>query len=199
MVEGKIYDCNTSMLVGLLRDFGFQAAVTRIVADDEQDLEAAIDEAHRAGCQAIISSGGVSMGDKDYVKPVLAKTGYNIKFGRVNLKPGKPMTFAFNADKRVQYYGLPGNPVSVFVTFHLFVLPGLRKMCSDDDGVSEAKLRLPIVTVELLNEKYQLDARPEYARATVVSKEGRLFVEITGNQVGLWLHSQWFKQALLDL
>lgn len=185
--DGKIFDSNTTMLLGLLKDFGYSDVYTRIIKDTKSDLEEAVDEALSHGCHAIISSGGVSMGDKDYVKPVLTKKGYTIKFGRVNMKPGKPMTFAFNSDKKVQYYGLPGNPVSAFVTFHLFVLPGLRQMSADNDlgQNGSAKIRLPMITVELLNDRYDLDSRPEYARATVVSKNGKLYAEITGNQVML--------------
>lgn len=196
-VEGKIFDSNTTMLAGLLKDFGFDATLTRIIKDSKEDLDLAITEAETLGCHAIISSGGVSMGDKDYIKPMLMERGFNIKFGRVNMKPGKPMTFAFNSEKRIQFYGLPGNPVSAFVTFHLFVLPGLRKMSADED--EEAKIRLPIITVELLNEKYVLDSRPEYARALIVSKEGKLYAEITGNQISSRLMSVMNADVLLHL
>lgn len=185
------------MLTNLLNDFGFEATLTRIIKDSKEDLELAISEAEKLGCHAIVSSGGVSMGDKDYVKPVLSEHGYTIKFGRVNMKPGKPMTFGFNSEKRIQFYGLPGNPVSAFVTFHLFVLPGLRKMSADDD--EEAKIRLPILTVELLNEKYDLDSRSEYARALVVSKDGKLYAEITGNQISSRLMSVKDADVLLHL
>ncbi|XP_063696022.1 molybdenum cofactor synthesis protein cinnamon [Culicoides brevitarsis] len=196
-VEGKIFDSNTTMITGLLKDFGFDATLTRILCDTKEDIELAINEAEKLGCHAIISSGGVSMGDKDYIKPMLLERGFNIKFGRVNMKPGKPMTFGFNSEKRIQFYGLPGNPVSAFVTFHLFVLPGLRKMSADED--EEAKVRLPIITVELLNEKYVLDSRPEYARALIVSKNGKLYAEITGNQISSRLMSVMNADVLLHL
>lgn len=185
------------MLTGLLKDFGYDATLTRIIKDSKDDLDHAINEAETLGCHAIISSGGVSMGDKDYIKPMLNERGFNIKFGRVNMKPGKPMTFAFNSEKRIQFYGLPGNPVSAFVTFHLFVLPGLRKMSADED--EEAKIRLPIITVELLNEKYVLDSRPEYARALIVSKDGKLYAEMTGNQISSRLMSVMNADVLLHL
>lgn len=141
------------------------------------------------------------MGDKDHVKPVLTEKGYTIKFGRVNMKPGKPMTFAFNSEKKVQYYGLPGNPVSAFVTFHLFVLPGLRQMSADDDmgQNGSAKVRLPMVTVKLLNDRYDLDSRPEYARASIVSKDGKLYAEITGSQMSSRLMSVKDADVLLHL
>lgn len=95
----------------------------------------------------IICSGSVSMGDKDFLKPVLQKLDYKLHFGRVNMKPGKPMTFASRTKPHDTYiFGLPGNPVSAFATFHLFVLPALRKRC----GYSEPKLSMPIIHAEVL-------------------------------------------------
>lgn len=93
----------------------------------------------------IICSGSVSMGDKDFLKPVLKTLNYELHFGRVNMKPGKPMTFASHGDNYV--FGLPGNPVSAFVTFHLFILPALRKRC----GYNKHKLNLPIIQAEVTN------------------------------------------------
>lgn len=113
-------------------------------------------------CDFIISSGGVSMGDKDYVKPALQELSYNIVFGRVEIKPGyvhfkfitvihklhqlnsifrKPMTFAVSKDKNKYFFGLPGNPVSAFVTFHLFVLAALKYVNNFTN------CSLPIITV----------------------------------------------------
>jgi gephyrin len=85
-VEGKIYDSNTTLLVALLEQFGFEAACTKIVKDSYDALRDAVSDAHNY--QFVISTGGVSMGDKDYVKQVLDDLKYDIKFGRVNLKPG---------------------------------------------------------------------------------------------------------------
>lgn len=87
------------------------------------------------------------MGDKDFLKNVVDKLDYKIHFGRVNMKPGKPMTFAsrLNANERNYVFGLPGNPVSAFATFHLFVLPALRKCC----GYSKHKQTLPIIQTEV--------------------------------------------------
>lgn len=120
----------------------------------------------------IICSGGVSMGDKDFLKDVLEKMEFTTHFGRVNMKPGcvthknkhskelllfntlvvvvvflpfsKPMTFATNNDGNC-VFGLPGNPVSAFVTFHLFVLPAIRKY----SGYSSDKISLPTLKVEV--------------------------------------------------
>lgn len=96
----------------------------------------------------IICSGSVSMGDKDFLKPVLESLNYETHFGRVNMKPGKPMTFANHGDNYV--FGLPGNPVSAFVTFHLFILPALRKRC----GYNKHKLSLPVIQAEVTIAEY---------------------------------------------
>lgn len=104
-------------------------------------------EKHSEQNSFIICSGSVSMGDKDFLKPVLQKLEFKIHFGRVNMKPGKPMTFASRtkSDEMNYVFGLPGNPVSAFATFHLFVLPALRKRC----GYSKHKLSMPTIQTEV--------------------------------------------------
>lgn len=89
------------------------------------------------------------MGDKDFVKPVLKDLKYDLKFGRVNIKPGKPFTFA-SKDKTL-FFGLPGNPVSAFVTFHLFALPALRKYLAtiNETPCAIAKCTLSRIAVEV--------------------------------------------------
>lgn len=104
------------------------------------------------------------------------------------------MTYASNS-KGNHVFGLPGNPVSAFVTFHLFVLPALRYL----QGQDERKLHLSVISVELLNDSVELDNRPEYARATVTSIRGKLFAEITGNQISSRLQSICGADVLLHL
>lgn len=104
------------------------------------------------------------------------------------------MTYASNS-KGKHVFGLPGNPVSAFATFHLFVLPALRYL----QGQDERKLHLAVITVELLNDSVELDSRPEYARATVTSIKGKLFAEITGNQISSRLQSICGADVLLHL
>lgn len=97
----------------------------------------------------IICTGGVSMGDKDFVKPVLKALNYELIFGRVNMKPGKPCAYA--TSKVTKFFGLPGNPVSAFVTFHLFALPALRQYLAtlNETAPNAAKASLPMITVEV--------------------------------------------------
>lgn len=201
-IEGKIYDSNTTMLVQLLRQFGFneeQCEMQQLVVKDEYESLRKEIKAFTGVAHAIISTGGVSMGDKDFVKPVLQDLGYDLKFGRVNVKPGKPFTFA-NKGKTL-FFGLPGNPVSAFVTFHLFALPALRKYLAsiNEAPCTLAKCVLPKISIELLTENYELDPRPEFARATVVSKNNKLYARITGKQVSSRLKSIVEADVLLHM
>ncbi len=145
-------------------------------------------------CTVTICTGGVSIGDKDFVKKVLLDLNMDLVIGRVNIKPGKPMTYASNSNGK-HVFGLPGNPLSAFVTFHLFVLPAIKYLQGQDDR----KLNLSVITVELLNDSVELDPRPEYARATVTSVNGKLYAEITGNQISSRLQSICGADVLLHL
>lgn len=89
------------------------------------------------------------------------------------------MTFSSNASNDCAVFGLPGNPVSAFVCFNLFVLPALRKY----SGYSNHQLTLPKITVELINDEIELDMRPEFVRARIISQNGKLLAEVTDNQV----------------
>lgn len=104
------------------------------------------------------------------------------------------MTYASNSTGK-HVFGLPGNPLSTFVTFHLFVLPALRYLQGQDDR----KLNLSVISVELLNDTLELDPRPEYARATVSSVKGKLYAEITGDQISSRLQSICGADVLLHL
>lgn len=190
---GKIYDSNMTMLVELLKQFGFSKIKTIIAKDSYDSLKSGMTSMVN-DCQITICTGGVSMGDKDFVKAVVQDLGFKIHFGRVNMKPGKPMTFAANADGRA-VFGLPGNPVSSFVTFHLFVLPAIRYIMNYD----LTKLSLPKITVELLNDSLELDPRPEYARATITLKNGKFYAKVKGDQISSRLRSIDGADVLLHL
>lgn len=87
LLDGQIYDSNTVMLRTLLEQFGFKNILTFVAADGHEGLKSIVEESMKT-CQLIISTGGVSMGNKDYVKPVLTDLGFEIVFGRINMKPG---------------------------------------------------------------------------------------------------------------
>ncbi|EDV45344.1 molybdenum cofactor synthesis protein cinnamon [Drosophila erecta] len=191
LTPGKIFDSNTTMLTELLLYFGFNCMHTSVLSDNfEQTRESLLDLFEEV--DFVICSGGVSMGDKDFVKSVLEDLKFKIHCGRVNIKPGKPMTFASRNDK--YFFGLPGNPVSAFVTFHLFALPAIRFAA----GWDRCKCSLPVLNVKLLND-FSLDSRPEFVRASVISKSGELYASVNGNQISSRLQSIVGADVLINL
>jgi molybdopterin molybdotransferase len=122
---GQIVDSNQIALLALLTQSGFEAVGLGSVRDDRATLKRAMQEAIDR-CDVVISSGGVSVGDYDYVEELLGELGGEIWVRSIAVKPGKPLTFATFPQKKL-YFGLPGNPVSALVTFWRFVLPALRK------------------------------------------------------------------------
>ena len=120
---GDIYNSNRFMLTGLLDELGVEVIDLGVAPDQPEALEAMLVNA-ATQADAIISTGGVSVGDADYVKPVMQKIG-EIGFWKVAIKPGKP--FAFGNFQGTHFYGLPGNPVSSAVTFKLLVQAALQK------------------------------------------------------------------------
>jgi gephyrin len=155
---GKIYDSNRGMLIAAAQPYARTVVDGGIANDNMADtrrvLEAAFDAA-----DIIISTGGVSMGEVDCVKRCLLEMGADVHFGRVNMKPGKPTTFATLKGK--VFFALPGNPVSAMVCFHVFTTPSLLKLSG------ARRLSLPTVQATL-NHEVRLDReRPEYHRCYV--------------------------------
>lgn len=123
LTPGAIRDANGPMLVGLLQQFGAEVIGPFIVGDDSTALRATITEA-AAGSDAIVTTGGVSVGDHDLLKVVLGELG-SLDLWRVAMQPAKP--FAFGVVDGVPLFGLPGNPVSAFVAYEQFVRPALLR------------------------------------------------------------------------
>ncbi|MDP9254708.1 MAG: molybdopterin molybdotransferase MoeA [Verrucomicrobiota bacterium] len=153
---GQIYESNSTLLRGLLEECGVSVESSRHAADRPEDLKAAL----RAGIKhdALIVSGGVSVGDRDLVRPVLADLGAEIDVWRVSIKPGKPFLFGRAADCAI--FGLPGNPVSAFVTFLLLVRPALLKLM----GANDKALHLPVALARLAVDVQNDGDRPHYIR-----------------------------------
>ena len=205
--RGKVRDCNRAMLKALAQSAGAKVVDLGIAGDHSQALDELMDAAAGAGADAVITSGGVSMGDRDLVKPMLQKRG-NIHFGRLNMKPGKPCTFATvdlpatpgSISKQMLCFGLPGNPVSSWATFHLFVLPMLRKMA----GWFNPHLRR--VHVKLAHSVKTDPVRPEYQRSVLEWMPpsddmpcGGFLARGTGGQSSSRISSARSANALLEL
>lgn len=124
---GKIYDSNRPLLAALLTRLAVEVMDMGIIADDLAALRSAFNAAMQ-WADVVISTGGVSVGDADYTKDVLAELG-EIDFWKIAMKPGKP--FAFGRLGRGWFFGLPGNPVSTAVTYHQLVVPGLRYLAGE--------------------------------------------------------------------
>jgi molybdenum cofactor synthesis domain-containing protein len=121
---GQIRDANRPMLLALANQSGFEAVDLGVVRDDEAVLTAAV-ESGVAECDALVTTGGVSVGDFDYMKAVLDRLG-RMRWWQVAIKPAKPLAFGMVGS--VPVFGLPGNPVSSMVSFELFARPALRRM-----------------------------------------------------------------------
>lgn len=205
---GEVFDSNRPSLISLLRQFGFKPVDLGIVRDNEGQLEETLDAAinGKLGLDYLITSGGVSMGEKDYIKPVIQqKLNGKIHFGRIRMKPGKPTTFATvkrnsedgsNANGHLNFFALPGNPASACVAMLLLVIPSLRKF----QGLSEKSLQLTHISVRLA-EPMKLDAtRVEYPRVQVfVDENGDLVAKSTGMQRSSRIGSFKNANALLRL
>ncbi len=135
---GQIRDTNRLTLLSLCRQSGFEAVDLGTARDDEDEIRGVIARGVET-CDALISSGGVSMGDFDYVKKVLDEIG-DMEWMQVAIRPAKPLAFGMVAGKPV--FGLPGNPVSSMVSFELFARPGLRQMMGfPDDALDRPRVR----------------------------------------------------------
>lgn len=129
---GQIVDSNNYALIANVQQLGAEAISYGIVPDDEEILKATIEKAIK-GADIIISSGGVSVGEYDYVEKILESLGGKLHIRSVAMKPGKPLTVAAFADSKI-YFGLPGNPASALVTFWRFVQPAIKKLSGQKEN-----------------------------------------------------------------
>uniref|UniRef100_A0A4X2M8V4 Gephyrin n=1 Tax=Vombatus ursinus TaxID=29139 RepID=A0A4X2M8V4_VOMUR len=196
LLPGKIRDSNRSTLLATIQEHGYPTINLGIVGDNPDDLLNALNEG-TSRADVIITSGGVSMGEKDYLKQVLdIDLHAQIHFGRVFMKPGLPTTFAtLDIDGvRKIIFALPGNPVSAVVTCNLFVVPALRKM----QGILDPR---PTIIKARLSCDVKLDPRPEYHRCILTwhHQEPLPWAQSTGNQMSSRLMSMRSANGLLML
>jgi molybdenum cofactor synthesis domain-containing protein len=186
---GQIRDSNRYALMAAVQRAGADPVSLGIGSDRQDELTDKI-EAGLATCDAVLTSGGVSMGELDLIKPILEGRG-EVHFGRVNLKPGKPLTFATVDNKPV--FALPGFPVSSLVSFEIFVRPALRKMAGQRLIL---RPRVPVTLAETI----QGDAwRPEFHRARLTQENGTYMARTTGMQSSARLLSMVGANGLLVL
>ena len=173
---GQIRDSNRRTILSLVQRCGAIGVDLGLVHDDEQAIEAVMRRGV-AECDAVMTTGGVSMGDFDYVKAVLSRIG-DMRWMQVAIKPAKPL--AFGTVDGVPVFGFPGNPVSCMVSFELFGRPGLRKMM----GVDEAEvIPTPVVAVAAEALDRRPDGKTHFLRVHVsYGADGRLQVRSAGGQ-----------------
>jgi molybdopterin molybdotransferase len=172
LTPGKIHESNSYALAALAETAGVDIIQLGVAADNETDIRLRLQEAVEAKADVIVSSAGVSVGAFDYVKSVVEEDG-ELDFWKVNMRPGKPL--AFGKYRGVPFFGLPGNPVSAFVGFEVFVRPALEKL-------SGLKLQPRPHQMARLAEPLESDGRESYLRAIVSQENGLLVARLTGHQ-----------------
>jgi len=173
LAEGEIYDSNRYTLFGILQRMGIEAIDMGVVRDDPAILEAAFREA--AGiADVVITSGGVSVGEADFVKTLLAKLG-EVVFWKIAMKPGRPL--AYGKIHNAHFFGLPGNPVSVMVTFYQFVRDALLTL----QGVSPLPVQ-PLLKAVCTSPIKKATGRTEFQRGVLYVEDGVWKVRTTGQQ-----------------
>jgi molybdopterin molybdotransferase len=168
----QIRSSNHISIMGLLESMGVKPTFLGIIKDDKESIKNALNRIEEF--DILISTGGVSVSDKDFTKEAVKELGFDVKFHKVAVKPGKPMMFATKGDKL--FFGLPGNPVSCVINFDIFVRPSIKKMMGYKDIIKpfmRAKLIAPI--------KRKSSDRLEFLRG-ILNLEQELLVEALPKQ-----------------
>ncbi len=169
---GKIRDANSYSLAAALVEAGAEVIHLGVAKDDRDSVTKILDQAAHAHADLILSSAGVSVGAFDFIKEVIEANG-NMDFWRVNMRPGKPL--AFGAYRGTPFIGLPGNPVSAYVGFEVFVRPVLERLSGSMDG-SRQTVKVRCV------EEIESDGRESYLRAVFQNQNGERWAVLTGHQ-----------------
>ncbi len=190
LVEGQVHDSNRYTLFGMLTRIGAEPLDLGIVADDRAAITATFERA--AAADAIITSGGVSVGEADYIRELLAELG-RVHFWKVAVKPGRPLAFGRIGD--AAYFGLPGNPVSVMVTFYVLVQPALKAMMGETHQPPALRLR-----ARSLDKLRKRPGRVEFQRGVLErGEDGEYTVRKTGAQGSGILSSMTSANCLIVL
>ena len=171
--DGQIYDSNRYTLFGMLKRLNCEVMDMGVIRDDPALLEAAFQQASGVA-DVVITSGGVSVGEADFVKAILERLG-EVVFWKIAMKPGRPL--AYGKIGNAHFFGLPGNPVSVMVTFYQFVREALQKLMGADPVPP-----LPILKATCTSNIRKAPGRTEFQRAVLTADANGWSVKITGEQ-----------------
>jgi molybdopterin molybdotransferase len=187
---GQIWESNSALLAALLERLGYGVAQRRVVADQPEALRRALLEL--AGCcDVVVSTGGVSAGDSDWIRALVAELG-EVAFWKLFLKPGRP--FAWGQVAGVPFFGLPGNPVAAAITALQLLWPALQRL---EGGEIQA---IPRLKVRLERQLKRGAGRPELARAQlVVAADGALLARVEGSQASSRIGSLHDADLLLEI
>ncbi len=183
----KIASSNTYTLTSMVQQAGGEVINLGIASDDPTDLRKRI--ATAADADLLITSGGVSVGEHDYLRPVLQEMGADMKFWRIRMRPGAPVGFAVL--NGLPWIGLPGNPVSSMVGFELFVRPAIRKMLGHEKLF---RCTFPVTTEDEIHLKAPLC---HFLRIVVTERDGKRYASLTGAQGSGILSSMAAANALM--
>ena len=173
LAEGQIYDSNRYTLHGMLMRLGCEVIDMGVIRDDPALLEQAFHDASAIG-DVVITSGGVSVGEADFVKQLLQKLG-EVVFWKIAMKPGRPL--AYGKVGNAHFFGLPGNPVSVMVTFYQFVRDALLTL----QGVNPLPVQ-PLLKAVCTSPIKKAPGRTEFQRGVLYPEDGVFKVRVTGEQ-----------------
>lgn len=184
---GKIRDSNSFMISALITQAGGEVLRLGVAQDSLEAVHSLLDQAASLSVDLIITSAGVSVGAFDFVRTAVEENG-QLEFWRVNMRPGKP--FSFGSYKDIPFFGLPGNPVSAYVGFEVFVRPALGRL----SGISNVEH--PVTRVKL-GEPIESDGRESYLRASLKHENGQMVAYLASHQGSGNLFSLVLANALL--
>jgi molybdopterin molybdotransferase len=170
--DGKIHDANSYVIAALIESAGAEVVRLGVAKDTRDSVSTLLEKAVNEHVDLIVSSAGVSVGAFDYIKEVIESQG-KMDFWRVNMRPGKPL--AFGEYRGINFIGLPGNPVSAFVGFEVFVRDVLHKLSGRSDG---SRRRIKVRCAQ----EIESDGRESYLRASIREEKGIQAATLTGHQ-----------------
>ncbi len=190
--EGAIWESNSTLLEAMLQQLGYTIEHKRVAPDQPEALRHALRDLATL-CDVVVTTGGVSAGDCDWIRPLVAELG-EVNFWKLFLKPGRPFAFGWIGD-HVPFFGLPGNPVAAAITTLQLLWPALQHL----EGQQTPEL-FPRIQVELGDLYKRRPGRPELARARLeITSDGRLRARIDGSQASSRIGSLQGADLLLEI